>query len=71
MDRVTPKLLVAKPRKASVILTKVRIQSHEAMPSIILDPDFRQDDEVKHATSPDDLTAARAYMRSTEQKEDA
>ena len=41
------------------------------MPSIILDPDFRQDDGVKHATSPDDFAAARAYMRSTEQKEDA
>jgi hypothetical protein len=57
--------------QASVMLTKVSIQSHEAMLSIILDPDVRQDDGVKHATSPDDLTAARAYMRSTEQKEDA
>ncbi len=41
------------------------------MPSIILDPDVRQDDGVTHATSPDDFAPARAYMRSTEQKEDA
>ena len=38
--------------KLSVILTKVRIQSHEAMPLIILDPDFRQDDGVTRATPP-------------------
>jgi hypothetical protein len=36
-----------------------------------LDPDFRQDDGVKHATPPGDFAPARAYMRSTEQKEDA
>ena len=66
-----PRPFVAKPRKAYVILTKVRIQSHEAMPSIILDPDFRQDDGVKHAASAGDFAPARAYMRSTEQKEDA
>jgi len=36
------------PREASahhaVILTKVRIQSREGLPSVTLDPDFRQDD---------------------------
>ena len=57
--------------KLSVILTKVRIQSHEAMPLIILDPDFRQDDGVTRATPPGDFAPARAYMRSTELKKDA
>jgi len=57
--------------KLSVILTKVRIRSHEAMPSTILEPDFRQDDGLREATSPHDFTSSRAYMRSTEQKEDA
>ncbi len=31
---------------APVILTKVRIQSREGLPSVTLDPDFRQDDEA-------------------------
>ncbi|TCP73062.1 hypothetical protein C8J43_101808 [Sphingomonas sp. PP-CE-1G-424] len=36
---------VSVPAQAgSVILTKVRIQSRKGLPSVTLDPDFRQDD---------------------------
>ncbi len=46
----------ARPHR-SVILTKVRIQSHEGPRSVTLDPDFRQDDGV--------LAAARVAAPAT------
>jgi hypothetical protein len=33
------------PHLTAVILTEVRIERHEMLPFVILDPDIRQDDE--------------------------
>jgi hypothetical protein len=46
-----PSATTARPNR-SVILTKVRIQSHEGPRSATLDPDFRQDDGGLEANPP-------------------
>ncbi|KQS46712.1 hypothetical protein ASG20_15600 [Sphingomonas sp. Leaf198] len=51
---------MARPH-SSVILTKVRIQSHKGPRAVTLDPDFRQDDGVLAAAriaAPATVTAA-------------
>ena len=47
----------AKRLPCPVILTKVRTQSHAALPPVTLDPDFRQDDGV--------VVAARSTLTAT------